>query len=230
MSGEYRITVRGVMSERFCQGFPGLSRRVLAERTVLEGGPRRPPRSPTCWLGSATSASRSSTSSRRAAARRRRGGLMMSRLAALATRRPWRVIAIAVVVPRGRRRRRWTPHLQPHGDGIRGPERRVRRGPRPARGRHRAPTRSPGSSRWSSPGTDVRSGAGQAAVEKAAATIAADRDVAQVVTAFNGGGAALISKDGTRPTWPPSSSPISDDAARGRRRPHRATRSRASPR
>jgi len=39
VSGAYRITVRGVMSERFCLGFPGLSHRVLADRTVLEGGP-----------------------------------------------------------------------------------------------------------------------------------------------------------------------------------------------
>ena len=39
MSGEYRITVRGVMSERFCLGFPGMTRRVLADRTVLEGDP-----------------------------------------------------------------------------------------------------------------------------------------------------------------------------------------------
>ena len=35
----YRITVRGVVSERFCQGIPGVRRRVLADRTVLEGGP-----------------------------------------------------------------------------------------------------------------------------------------------------------------------------------------------
>ena len=35
--GEYRITVRGAMSERFCMGFPGVSHRVLADRTVLEG-------------------------------------------------------------------------------------------------------------------------------------------------------------------------------------------------
>lgn len=39
MSGEYRITVRGAMSERFCQGFPGLTHRVMADRTVLEGAP-----------------------------------------------------------------------------------------------------------------------------------------------------------------------------------------------
>lgn len=39
MSGEYRITIRGAMSERFCQGFPGLTHRILADRTVLEGDP-----------------------------------------------------------------------------------------------------------------------------------------------------------------------------------------------
>lgn len=42
MSG-YRITVRGVMSERFCQGFSGLSRRVHADRTVLSGDPGTAP-------------------------------------------------------------------------------------------------------------------------------------------------------------------------------------------
>jgi len=39
MSGEYRITVRGVVSERFCQGIPGMRRRVRDDRTILEGGP-----------------------------------------------------------------------------------------------------------------------------------------------------------------------------------------------
>jgi hypothetical protein len=39
MSGEYRITVRGVVSERFCQGIPGMRRHVRDDRTVLEGGP-----------------------------------------------------------------------------------------------------------------------------------------------------------------------------------------------
>ena len=37
MPGGYRITVRGVMSDRFCQAFRGLSRRVAGDRTVLEG-------------------------------------------------------------------------------------------------------------------------------------------------------------------------------------------------
>lgn len=39
MGAQYRITVRGAMSERFCLGFPGMSHRVLADRTVLEGNP-----------------------------------------------------------------------------------------------------------------------------------------------------------------------------------------------
>jgi hypothetical protein len=38
MADSYRITVRGVMSERFCRGFPGLASRPGAGRTVLEGG------------------------------------------------------------------------------------------------------------------------------------------------------------------------------------------------
>jgi len=37
MTGDFRITVRGVMSERFCQGFPGLRRDVVAGHTVLQG-------------------------------------------------------------------------------------------------------------------------------------------------------------------------------------------------
>jgi len=43
MDAEYRITVRGAMSERFCLGFPGMSHRVLADRTVLEGNPASGP-------------------------------------------------------------------------------------------------------------------------------------------------------------------------------------------
>jgi len=43
MDGEYRITVRGAMSERFCLGFPGVSHRVLVDRTVLEGRPGSDP-------------------------------------------------------------------------------------------------------------------------------------------------------------------------------------------
>jgi hypothetical protein len=38
MAEAYRITVKGVMSERFSRGFPGLACRPSAGRTVLEGG------------------------------------------------------------------------------------------------------------------------------------------------------------------------------------------------
>jgi hypothetical protein len=39
----YRIVVRGVMSERFCRGFPGLARSVEAGSTVLDGDGSAPP-------------------------------------------------------------------------------------------------------------------------------------------------------------------------------------------
>lgn len=38
MAEAYRITVKGVMSERFCRGLSGLAARPGAGRTVLEGG------------------------------------------------------------------------------------------------------------------------------------------------------------------------------------------------
>jgi hypothetical protein len=38
MADSYRITVKGVMSERFSRGFPGLASRPSSDRTVLEGG------------------------------------------------------------------------------------------------------------------------------------------------------------------------------------------------
>ena len=37
MADQYRITVKGVMSERFCRGFSGLSSRPGPGRTLLEG-------------------------------------------------------------------------------------------------------------------------------------------------------------------------------------------------
>lgn len=39
----YRIVVRGVMSERFCSGFPGVRRSVEEGTTVLEGDGSAPP-------------------------------------------------------------------------------------------------------------------------------------------------------------------------------------------
>jgi hypothetical protein len=37
MGRRYRITVRGVLSERFCGGFAGMDRVAGTEHTVLEG-------------------------------------------------------------------------------------------------------------------------------------------------------------------------------------------------
>lgn len=51
MSGTYRVTVRGIMSERFCAGFSGLDRRIDADRTILDGRPPMAP--PLCELLSA---------------------------------------------------------------------------------------------------------------------------------------------------------------------------------
>jgi hypothetical protein len=45
MSG-YRITVQGVMSERFCGGFCGLSRHIDDGRTILTGDPLAAPALP----------------------------------------------------------------------------------------------------------------------------------------------------------------------------------------
>ncbi|CAN0439163.1 unnamed protein product, partial [Phaeothamnion confervicola] len=63
------------------------------------------------------------------------------------------------------------------------------------------------------PGSSVRSGAGRAAVERAAATIAADPDIARVVTAYSGAGDALISTDGKASYIAAFFRPIGDDAA-----------------
>ena len=38
MADRYRITVRGVMSDRFCRGISGLAGCPASGRTVLEGG------------------------------------------------------------------------------------------------------------------------------------------------------------------------------------------------
>ena len=230
MSGEYRITVRGAMSERFCQGFPGLTHRVLADSHRPGGRPAHGAPSPTCSARSTTSVSRSSRSSRPPAPPHDHpGGLTCHALPHSLTRRPWRVILIAIVVFAVAVVVGGPAHVQPHGHRVRGPRRRVRRGPRPARGGRPAPTPGPGVVALVEPGTDVRTGAGRAAVEKAAATIAADPDVASVVTAFNGGGAALVSTDGDASYVAAFFKPISDDAAAGRGRAHPRRRSPTSP-
>jgi uncharacterized membrane protein YdfJ with MMPL/SSD domain len=136
----------------------------------------------------------------------------MSRLAALLSRRPWRVViaaivifAVAVVVGGP-----LTSNLS--ATGFEDPSAEFVA----ARDQLEAATGSnpgPGVVALVEPGTDVRSGAGRAAVERAAATIAADPDVASVVTAYNGGGAALISTNGEASYVAAFFTPISDDEA-----------------
>ncbi len=136
----------------------------------------------------------------------------MSRLAALLTRRPWRVISVAIavflvaVVVGGP----LTSNLT--ATGFEDPSAEFVA----ARDQLEAATGQnpgPGVVALVEPGADVRTGAGRAAVEKAAATIAADPDVAKVVTAYNGGGAALVSTDGDASYVAAFFRPISDDAA-----------------
>ena len=43
MSAGYRITVSGVMSDRFCQGFHGLTHRADPAHTILVGDSRTAP-------------------------------------------------------------------------------------------------------------------------------------------------------------------------------------------
>ena len=136
----------------------------------------------------------------------------MSSLAALLSRRPWRVIAIAVaflavaVIVGGP----LTSNLT--SAGFEDPDAEfvaARDHLQDASGANP----NPGIIALVSPGTDVTSGAGKAEVQRAAATIASDQDVAQVLTAFNGGGTALISEDGTQSYVAVFLRPISDDAA-----------------
>jgi uncharacterized membrane protein YdfJ with MMPL/SSD domain len=136
----------------------------------------------------------------------------MSSLASFLTRRPWRVIAIAVaflavaVMVGGP----LTSNLT--SAGFEDPDAEfvaARDALRDASGANP----NPGVIALVSPGSDVRAGEGRAAVEQAAATIGADPDVARVVTAFNGGGPALISADGTQSYVATFMKPISDDAA-----------------
>jgi len=51
MGGTYRVTVQGIMSERFCAGFAGVARSIDDDRTVLVGRPPMAP--PLCELLSA---------------------------------------------------------------------------------------------------------------------------------------------------------------------------------
>ena len=135
----------------------------------------------------------------------------MSRLASLVSRRPWRVIIIAVLflgvsVVVGAP---LTANLT--AGGFEDPDSQFVQ----ARERLEDATGTnpgPGVIALVEPGTDVRAGAGRAEVERVAATISEDPDVRQVVTAFNGGGDALISNDGTSSYVAAFFAPIGDDA------------------
>lgn len=135
----------------------------------------------------------------------------MSRIASLASRRPWRVIVIAllflgvsVVVGAP-----LTANLTAGGFEDPGAEFvQAREQLEDATGANPGP----GLIALVEPGTDVRTGAGRAEVEQVAATIAEDPDVRQVVTAFDGGGEALISEDGTASYIAAYFAPIGDDA------------------
>ena len=136
----------------------------------------------------------------------------MSRIAALATRRPWRIIAIAIafmlvaVVVGGSLTTKLsaTGFEDPSAEFV-----HARNALQDATGASPAP----GLIALVSPGTEVRSAAGRAEVARVARTIAADRDVSSVVTAFNGGGDALISKDGRSSYIATFFGPIPDDQA-----------------
>jgi uncharacterized membrane protein YdfJ with MMPL/SSD domain len=135
----------------------------------------------------------------------------MSRLASLASRRPWRVIVIAllflgvsVVVGAP-----LTGNLT--AGGFEDPDAEFVQ----ARDRLEDATgASPGPALIALVETDgdVRSAAGRAEVERVAATVAEERDVRQVVTAFNGGGDALISNDDTATYMAAYFAPVGDDA------------------
>jgi uncharacterized membrane protein YdfJ with MMPL/SSD domain len=135
----------------------------------------------------------------------------MSRLASLATRRPWRVILIAVLflgvsVVVGAP---LTGNLT--AGGFEDPDAQfvqAREQLEDATGAQPGP----GLIALVEPGTDVRAGEGRAQVEQVAATIAADPDVRQVVTAYDGGGDALVSEDGTASYVAAFFAPIGDDA------------------
>lgn len=136
----------------------------------------------------------------------------MSRIAALAGRRPWRIIAIAVafmlvaVVVGGS----LTKNLS--ATGFEDPSAEFVHA-RDTLENATGASPAPGLIALVTPGAEVRSPAGRAQVEKVAKTIAADRDVSSVVTAFNGGGSDLISTDGTSSYIATFFGPIPDDQA-----------------
>ena len=142
----------------------------------------------------------------------------MSRLAALATHRPWRIILIAIafmavaVVVGGP----LTANLT--SAGFEDPDTEWVQA-RESLERASGANPGPGLIALVEPGADVTTGAGRAEVERVAAVVADDPAVAQVVTAFNGGGEALISNDGDASYVAAFFTPDQRRRGRGRGRP-----------
>ena len=228
--GAYRITVRGVMSERFCRGSPGCAATRRADRTVLEGGLPRGVRVNDVLarlgnLGVEVLDGRAADAAPRPTPRTLMATTRHPRNApALAGHR------LAVALPRARRRRRWSrsPPTSPPADSrTRAPSssrRATASRPRPG------PTPSRASSRWSQPGSarPLRPGP-RRPVERAAPRSPRTPTCAQVVTAFDGGGAGadlerrqlvlprrlLRSRSATTPSGtPPRASATRSSAAR----------------
>ncbi len=135
----------------------------------------------------------------------------MSRLASLASRRPWRVIIVAVLflgvaVVVGAP---LTANLTAGGFEDESAEFfQARERLEEATGANPGP----GLIALVEPDADVRAGEGRAEVERVAATIAEDPDVRRVVTAYDAGGESLISNEGTASYVAAFFAPIGDDA------------------
>jgi uncharacterized membrane protein YdfJ with MMPL/SSD domain len=136
----------------------------------------------------------------------------MSRLAALATRRPWRVLAVTIafmlvaVVVGGSLTKNLsaTGFEDPSAEFV-----HARDTLQDATGASPAP----GLIALVTPGGPVDSSAGRAKVAEVAKTITDDPDVSSVVTAFNGGGTDLVSTDGRSTYIATFFGPIPDDQA-----------------
>ncbi len=136
----------------------------------------------------------------------------MSRLAALATSRPWRVIAVAIafvlvaLLVGGPLTKNLsaTGFEDPAAEFVHARDTlQAATGASPA----------PGLIALVTPGVPVDSPAGRAKVAQVARTITADPDVNSAVTAFNGGGPDLVSADGRSTYIATFFGPIPDDQA-----------------
>jgi len=137
---------------------------------------------------------------------------MMARLAGLASRRPWRVVAVTAVflvvavIGGGS----LTGSLAPGGFEDPNSEFVAARDQLEQAG---GVAPAPALVALVSPQGDVTPAGLRAEVDRVAATIQADRDVARVVTAYNGGGEALISNDGRSSYMATYLTPVDEAAA-----------------